>query len=178
MPADKDTAAISVNLSTQLINVAIAILALSGAFYTFILDKKDASVPFYVFYVLVFIFLLLSMFFGALGIDNIKRNGENNIWVTNLAGKINWLNRQAVMLVLGLLCIGILPFLGKEKKPDKENVKPLLEQMQRRDSLIMKSMELIIEQQKIISSQQKHEAAITTVSSLPKTTPTKKQGKK
>lgn len=45
MPADKDTASISVNLSTQLINVAIAVMALSGTFYTFILDKKDPTIP-------------------------------------------------------------------------------------------------------------------------------------
>jgi hypothetical protein len=149
MPADKDTAGITVNLGTQLINVAIAVLALSGAFYTFILDKKDATTPFYVFYILVFVFLLVSMFFGSLGIDAVKRNGEKDIWITNQTGKTNWFSWQAIFLVLGIICIGILPFLGKEKKSDDEKMKPLLEQIQKRDSLLIKSMDLMIEQQKI-----------------------------
>lgn len=95
------------------------------------------------------------MYFGALGIDSVKINGELNVWTTNQTGKINWFNWQAILLVAGIICIGVLPFLGKEKKSDDEKLKPLLEKIQKRDSLLIKSMQLLIEQQKISIEQQR-----------------------
>lgn len=65
MSDEKDAANISVGLSTQLINGALTLMALSGAFLTFILDKKTPTVFFisfmsWRFYVLSSVFILAA----------------------------------------------------------------------------------------------------------------------
>lgn len=72
-PTDKKEAAlISVGLSGQLINAALTLIALSGAFFTFILDKKSPTISFYLCYAFSFVAFTASIFCGGRGTDSVK----------------------------------------------------------------------------------------------------------
>jgi len=134
MSDKRDAAQLSVGLSGQLINAALTMIALSGAFLTFILDKKSPSWGFYTAYILSFLFFAGSVYFGGRGTDFVKRNGETGQWMTSKQGDPDWFNLQAISLLIAVILLAILPFLGKTKT--ETDVLVMMENtIARRDSL-------------------------------------------
>jgi len=136
MDDKKDAANISVGLSTQLINAALTLIVLSGAFLTFILDKKQPTPAFYISYGLAFIAFFISVIFGGKGIQFVKANGEKGDWKTKAPGVPNWFSRQSLFVMIGIFSISILPFLGNDK-PDEALQNRLMYKMITRDSLMI-----------------------------------------
>ena len=146
----KDAANIAVGLSSQLINASLTLIALSGAFFTFILDKKEPTAFFYVTYVLTFLFLIASIILGGTGIAKVKKDGEGGRWQTT--GSPDWFDLQSFALLLGILFIFLLPFTGVrkiEKAVDQVSGK---QPINKTDSLLVENLKLLQSNQRNIDS--------------------------
>jgi len=109
----KDAVNIGVTLSTQLISASLTMIAVLGAFATFIIDKREIGSLYYVIIGASFIFFVASIFKGGKGINKARKDGFADNW--NLEETKSAFNLQAVFCLLGLLFFISSIFIGKEK---------------------------------------------------------------
>lgn len=109
----KEAVNIGVTLSTQLILASLTMIAVLGAFATFIIDKREVGLHFYVLIGISFLTFITSIFFGGTGIDKARKSGFDGNW--NLKDTKSSFNWQAVLCGLGLLFFILSIFIGKEK---------------------------------------------------------------
>lgn len=131
---DNRTAAnMTVTLSTQLMAASLAIIAVEGAIYTFVNDKRIPSGWFTVFVVLVFLFFLLSIYMGGRGVNKVRKAVSDGTWTINLVrDEFAW---QALLGVLGIMCLFVsLATAGKTKEEtiqqDMSNLSHTIEKQQ------------------------------------------------
>jgi hypothetical protein len=113
MENKKDAVNIGVTLSTQLISASLTMIAVLGAFATFIIDKREVGLLFYVLIGISFLAFIKSIFWGAKGIDKARKSGFDGKW--NLDDTKKSFNWQALSCVMGLLFFILSIFIGKEK---------------------------------------------------------------
>ncbi len=113
MENKKDAVNIGVTLSTQLISASLTMIAVLGAFVTFIIDKRDVGLSFYILIGISFFAFIVSVVCGGKGIDKARKSGFDGNW--NLDDTKKSFNLQALLCVLGLLFFILSIFLGKEK---------------------------------------------------------------
>ncbi|MBI2969031.1 MAG: hypothetical protein HYY40_14610 [Bacteroidetes bacterium] len=115
----KDAVNMGVTLSTQLISASLTMIAVLGAFATFIIDKREIDNPI-LYYILIgfsFVSFVASIICGGKGIDIARKFGYFGKWRLNISKSA--FNRQAVFCIIGIaLFIGSI-FFGKEKKDKK-----------------------------------------------------------
>ena len=113
MENKKDAVSIGVTLSTQLISASLTMIAILGAFATFIIDKREVGLRFYILIGISFLTLVASIFFGGKGIDKARKSGFDGKW--NLDDTKKPFNLQALFCGMGLLFFILSIFIGKEK---------------------------------------------------------------
>lgn len=104
---------IGVTLSTQLISASLTMIAVLGAFATFIIDKREVGVLFYVLTGISFLTFIASIIFGGKGIDKARKSGFDGKW--RLDDTKQPFNRQALLCGIGLVFFILSIFTGKEK---------------------------------------------------------------
>lgn len=109
----KEAVNIGVTLSTQLISASLTMIAVLGAFATFIIDKREVGLRFYILIGVSFLAFVVSIISGGKGIDKARKSGFVNNW--NLDDTKNYFNLQAGLCGLGLLFFILSIFIGKEK---------------------------------------------------------------
>ena len=98
---DHRTAAnMNATLSTQLMGVAVGVIAFVGAIDLFIFEKYTVGFWFYFWTLVSFAALTLGMIFGAMGIGKLTRRGFNGDWRRRHASF--WFGLQAILSVLGI----------------------------------------------------------------------------
>jgi hypothetical protein len=107
---------ISVNLSTQLIAAALALLAVEGAYVAYALGDREVQNGFILMHVASVILLVASIFIAGKGITKARDAGYSGFWDLSV-GKQNF-NWQAICCLLALLSFGIGLLLSG---PSKEN---------------------------------------------------------
>jgi hypothetical protein len=113
MENKKDAVNIGVTLSTQLISASLTMIAVLGAFATFIIDKREVGFLFYVLIGISFLSFIASIFIGGKGIDKARKSGFDGKW--NLDDTKQPFNWQALLCGMGLLFFILSIFIGKEK---------------------------------------------------------------
>lgn len=93
------------SLSSQLISSALAMLALEGAFFTFIATQKQLNFCFYSLLTLSAFFFILSIFFGGKGINKLR--GDIFYEKVNKQSGSPWFNLQAIISLFALFLFGI-----------------------------------------------------------------------
>lgn len=109
---DKRTAVnISVTLSSELIGAALAMIALEGAFVTFVMDDRAGlGIAFYILIALTFIAFVLSIVIGGQGVSKSREEGYEGKW-TLQSGK-KYFNRQAILCFVGILLFASTLFVS------------------------------------------------------------------
>lgn len=130
----KEAVNIGVNLSNQLIATSLTLIAVVGAVSTFILQAREVSIWFYLFAMVSFLLLLLSIYSGGKGINKARNAGYCGDWSLKVSG--SFFNRQAIMTGLGVLCFCSMFFFGHNKDSTLE--KAVIETNQ----LLVKQVEL------------------------------------
>lgn len=110
---------IGVTLSTQLISAALTMIAVLGAFATFIMDKREIGIYYYFIVSLSFLFFVVSIFMGGKGIDISRKNGFEGNW--NLIASGGYFNYQAISCFVGLFCFIFSIFIGNQNSTSKNN---------------------------------------------------------
>jgi hypothetical protein len=109
----KEAVNIGVKLSTQLISASLTMIAVLGAFATFIIDKREVGLLFYILIGVSFLAFVGSIISGGNGIDKARKSGFGNNW--NLDDTKKSFNWQAGLCGIGLLFFILSIFIGKEK---------------------------------------------------------------
>lgn len=137
---------IGVTLSSQLINASLSMLAIIGAMFIFIIDKRETSIGFYILIFISFFSFILSIILGGKGIDMVRKKSFKNKLGLKYSKK--FFNNQAFLCLIGIIAALIsLAFTGKIPNGNSElnsinnNLEKLLDQEDKIDSL---SQEVIL----------------------------------
>lgn len=121
---------IGVTLSTQLINACLSMLAVIGAVFIFILDKRETTFLFYLLIILGFISFIISIILGGKGIDKVRKKsfkGELSIECSK-----KHFNRQAITCLIGIISSLSSLFFTSKILPDNsalDSIKNSLEEI-------------------------------------------------
>jgi hypothetical protein len=134
----KDAVNIGVTLSAQLIAASLTMIALVGAFVTFVLDKREVGWGYPLVSGGAFVCFVVSIYLGGKGIDMARKKGFEGIWDISLTR--SQFGRQASFAFLGIFLFIASAFIGRSKDDDvKAAQKEMQKQaimMQVRDSLL------------------------------------------
>ena len=110
---------IGINLSSNLINACLTMLALIGALFVFVLENREPTILFYLFLLMSFISFVLSIILGGKAIDIIRKKCyKNKLKLKYSKVKFNW---QARFCIIGIfLCITSILFTKEQAKENKE----------------------------------------------------------
>src|SRR4051812_3987035 len=86
-------ASMEVTLSSQVITAALAVMAVEGAFVTYVLDKRLPGAAFYILTVLSALLLIFSIINGGVGVRRLTEAGFKGEWASNDAS--NCFGRQS-----------------------------------------------------------------------------------
>lgn len=131
---DKRTAvSLWVTLSSQVMGATLALIAVEGAFTTFVLDKRLPPFWFYLLVTLTLLLFIVSILNGGAGISRMTREGEAGRW--SLAVGSPYFKRQTFLCLLGVvLFFASLFFSGPTKEESQATeVKTLQEKMQKQE---------------------------------------------
>jgi len=137
---------IGVTLSSQIINACLSMLAIIGAVFIFIIDKRETSFMFYSLISLGFISFIYSIIIGGKGINIIRK--ESFADQLELDSSKSYFNQQAIFCLFGIFtCLMSLFFTGRIENENKEltninkNIQELIslknEQYNKTDSLVI-----------------------------------------
>lgn len=118
MDSQKEAVNIGINLSSQLINASLSIMAIIGAVAVFIIDSRNINWIFYVLIGLGIFSFISSVVLGSKGIDTARKDGFNDNW--NLINTKSFFNLQAIFCFLGIIFSISSLFFGKEKESRTE----------------------------------------------------------
>ena len=132
---DKQTAvSLWVTLSSQVMAATLALIAVEGAFTTFVLDKR---LPAFWFYLLVTVTLglfIVSILNGGAGINRMTREGSAGRWCLKVGER--YFQRQTIFCLLGVVLLFASLFCSGPTKEDSNaaEVKALRDAIQTQDS--------------------------------------------
>lgn len=135
MSDQKDAVQIGVTLSSQIISASLAMIAVIGAFATFVLDKREVGNFYYALIFGAFLCFVLSIYFGGKGINRARIDGFEGLWEISVTKK--FFNLQATILLVGVILFIISTFTGTEKETNQKFNSELskINELQRKDSL-------------------------------------------
>lgn len=107
----------SVTLSGQLVQAAVTLLTVQGAYVAYVLTSRETKPPFELFAILAFLVFILSIYFSGKGVTAARNAGFAGKWSLD-AGK-SYFNAQASLLVVGVaLLAAMIFFSGSSKDSD------------------------------------------------------------
>ena len=114
-----------VTLSSNLISACLSMIAIIGAIFLFVIEKREVGWLFYLSISLSFLAFIFSIILGGKGIDIARKKAHQNILDLDCSkSKFNW---QAIFCILGIFFC-ILSFVFTSEKVQKnEEVKKLNE---------------------------------------------------
>lgn len=107
-----------ITLSSNLISACLAMLTIIGAFFTFVLDKRDVTWLFYVSMALSFCFFVYSIICGGKGINIVRRKAFQG--VLDLDCSKSKFNIQAMCCLLGIFFC-ILSIVFTSQRPEEND---------------------------------------------------------
>lgn len=111
--------ALSTNLSGQLVQAAVAMLTVEGAYIAYALVARDTSGHFNTVAFLSALFFVVSIFLSGKGITQARNAGFDGNW--SLAAGKKFFNLQAIVLLIALTFFGWMLFLsGSPKESDTQ----------------------------------------------------------
>jgi hypothetical protein len=114
-PEDKRSAAtIYTSLSSYVITASLGIIAAQAALATFVLDKRDYLLWFYIWMVSGLIASVVSIVLGGRGIAEIASEGFDGEWTLKPRGG-DLFNYQAIFCLLGMVLLLCSLFSGSPK---------------------------------------------------------------
>jgi hypothetical protein len=131
---DKRTAvSLWVTLSSQVMGATLALIAVEGAFTTFVLDKRLPPFWFYLLVTATLLLLIVSILNGGVGISKMTKEGSAGNWCLNVGAP--YFKRQTFLCLLGVvLFFASLFFSGPTKEESQATeVKTLQEKMQKQE---------------------------------------------
>lgn len=144
---DQRTAAnMTVTLSTQLMAASLAVIAVEGAIYTFVNDKRITGGAFTASVLFCFLFFMLSIYAGGKGVNKVRKAVFKGNWTIDKVK--NPFALQAFFGVLGLLCLFMsLTLTGKPKEESTQqeltSLKVTVEKQQQAVDSLKKQLEEI-----------------------------------
>lgn len=119
---------IGVNLSGQLINASLSMLAIIGALFIFIIDKRETTIGFYLLMSISFLSFVISIFLGGKGINRIRKKSFKDKLKLKYSKK--FFNFQAILCIFGILtCLLSFAFTNKNDE-DLNQIKKLNENLE------------------------------------------------
>lgn len=116
-PEDRRAAVnISVNLSSYLITAALTMLAVVGAFSTYLLDKRVPSTLFWLAFWATIVTFVASIFLGGRGAARAYTRGHMGDWSLTASSKL--FNLQAIACLVGLLAFAAMIGATSPKEDD------------------------------------------------------------
>lgn len=107
----------SVTLSGQLVQAAVTLLTVQGAYVAYALASRDTKCGFEVAAGLAFLVFIFSIYFSGKGVTAARNAGFLGAWDLN-AGK-SYFNLQASLLLAGVVLLIVMIFLsGNSKESD------------------------------------------------------------
>lgn len=122
MPNEDKRAAVAVltNLSGFIISASLAMLAIEGALFAFVLGNRDVSSGYYWASIAAFLFFVLSIVFGGWGTTKTAEKLAAGTWTVSVGSSD--FNLQALFSFLGLLAfIGSALLSGSPKAADSQS---------------------------------------------------------
>jgi hypothetical protein len=102
-------------LSSYVITAALAVLGAQAVLATFVIDRREHLMSFYIVGACGTVALILSILFGGAGVYEIIRAGARGDWkVTTRHGKFNI---QSWLALIGTVLVIASAFLGDAKPP-------------------------------------------------------------
>ena len=152
---------IGVNLSGQLINASLSMLAIIGALFIFIIDKREISMFFYILMAISFLSFVISIFLGGKGINKIREKSFKD--KLDLKCSKDFFNYQAILCIIGILTC-LLSFLFTQKNDAELNqIKVLNENLEKIiESNSIQNSEIKLLENKIKYIEQKFDSLIET----------------
>jgi len=144
MSDKKDAVTIGVTLSTQIIAASLTMIAVIGAFATFIIDKREVGIFYYIIIGLAFILFVISIFLGGKGIDKARKGGFDGNWsLTETKQLFSW---QSLTALLGVVLFSLSVFIGTEKT---EELKKQINNQSNAIKIVKQNAKILSEQQSI-----------------------------
>lgn len=107
---------ISLNLSTQIIAAALALLAVEGAYAAYALGGRQVKSGFIFACILSATLVVASIFIAGKGITAARNAGYNGLWDLNVGKRhFNW---QAILCLLALMSFGVALLLSGPSNED------------------------------------------------------------
>lgn len=118
-----------VTLSSQVMAATLALIAIEGAFATFVLDKRQPPFWFYLLITLTFLSFIFSILNGGAGINKMTTQGSEGNW--KLESGRPYFQRQTVVCLFGVLLFFASLFFSGPTKEDQqsEDLKKLQQQL-------------------------------------------------
>lgn len=126
----KAAASMWATLSSQVITAALAVIAVEGAFITYVLDKRLPGFVFYLFIALSAISLIFSILSGGAGINWLTERGEAGSW--GLKGGGHYFGQQSLACLAGvvLFFLALLFSGGTKEEAQAKDIKALQDKIQ------------------------------------------------
>lgn len=105
-----------VTLSSNLISACLSMIAIIGAIFLFVIEKREVGWLFYLLISLSFIMFILSIIFGGKGIDIARKKAYQDL--LDLDFSKSKFNLQAIFCILGIFFC-ILSFVFTSEKVEK-----------------------------------------------------------
>lgn len=114
-----------VTLSSNLISACLSMIAIVGAIFLFVVEKREVGLLFYLSISLSFTMFIFSIIFGGKGIDIARKKAYQDL--LDLDFSKSKFNLQAIFCILGI-CFCILSYVFTSEKVEKnEEIKTLNE---------------------------------------------------
>jgi hypothetical protein len=165
-PEDQRNAAtIYTSLSSYVMTASLGVIAAQAALATFVLDKRDHLVWFYVWMIAGLVSSVVSIVFGGRGIAAIASGGFGGTWSLKPNG--DSFNRQAVFCLLGMVLLLASLFAGRTKpeNPSADQIRHLtttITQQQVQINDLKAKCDALAEQLKLVSSDAPNRAKTAT----------------
>jgi hypothetical protein len=131
---DKRTAvSLWVTLSSQVMGATLALIAVEGAFTTFVLDKRLPPFWFFILVPATLLALIVSILNGGVGISKMTKEGSAGNWCLNIGAP--YFKRQTFLCLLGVVLFFVSLFCSgptKEETQAKE-FKALQDKIEKQD---------------------------------------------
>jgi hypothetical protein len=142
----------SVTLSGQLVQAAVTLLTVQGAYVAYALASRETKCGFELIAILAFFTFIVSIYFSGKGVTEARNAGFEGKWGPD-AGKA-YFNKQAILLLAGVAFLVAMLFLsGNSKESDSTRKLAEFSQVVSTLDTKMKALSLRVDEGRAIDAQ-------------------------